>query len=123
MSPAAELLESIRLRRKLSQSVFSRLVGLHPSYFSGIVRGKYHVPRHPRFVEQVSSGLGLSDLQTERLTQAIEMSPTALAIPPNADREVFLLLAELRNLLDGMDGCTAREIHRQISTTCLPADA
>lgn len=114
MSPAAELLENLRIRRKLSQAVFSRLTGLPASYVSGLANGKQHIPKHPKFLEQVARGLVLTQSQISRLQKAIELSPRAVTIPPNADREIFLMAAALQDRIAELDGALACQIRRQI---------
>lgn len=115
MSPAAEMLENLRTRRNLSQAVFARLTGLHASYVSAIIHGKQHIPAHPKFLEQVSTGLALTQSQRLKLECAINQSPKTLAIPADADREVFLLAVELREHMAEMDGELASSIRREIA--------
>lgn len=114
MSPAAELLESLRIRRKLSQAVFSRLTGLPASYVSGLVSGKQHIPRHQRFIEQIAHGLALRESQISKLRTAVELSPRAFTIPPDADREIFLMVAALRDRMADIDGEFAYRLRKQI---------
>lgn len=115
MSPAAELLDNFRARRKLSQALFARLTGLQASYVSGILRGKQHIPEHPKFLEQISVGLALTESQKSKLRLAINLSPRALSVPPNADREIFLMIATLRDRIADLDSEFALQIRKQLA--------
>jgi transcriptional regulator with XRE-family HTH domain len=114
MSPAAEFLENLRMRRKLSQVAFSRLTSLQTSYLSGIARGKQHIPRHSKFIEQIAGGLALKESQIARLRTAIDSSPRDLAIPPNAHRDVFMMMAALRDHMADIDSELAIQIRKKI---------
>src|SRR4051812_14165030 len=97
MSPGAENLIELREALKLSQEEFGRRIGTSASHVCYVEGGKRHVSDSLQDFLRISYGLNLNLAQRDDLERALLLSPRLVRIEPSAPREMFLLLAALRD--------------------------
>ena len=96
MSPFAEALRAIRLKRKLRQKDAAEMLGYEQSYLSALETGAKGPPKK-EFIERLTRVYGLNELERTELEDALSDSVRTLVWPKNASADEFYLLKKLKN--------------------------
>lgn len=93
MSPFAEVMRELRLRRGLRQEELALRLGCGQRYVSSIEIGSKGPPGRA-FVDRLTVALNLDASERAELDGALARSCTRYALPPNAPRAVYEFAAE-----------------------------
>ncbi len=99
MSPFANQLKSLRVRRGLRQTELADLVGYEQSYVSALELGLKGPPTD-EFVKKLIGVLKLSQEEQQILIDAVAASQRKINIPHEASAEVYWLCHKLRQQLE-----------------------
>lgn len=99
-SPIAHFFRDFRIRSGLTQTQLAHLLGFEQGYLSAIEVG-IKSPNEDLVVRLVHK-LALNDVDQAELTGALNMSRRRLTVPADAPKDVFLLVNELADKLDGL---------------------
>lgn len=94
MSPLAELLKTLRLAHRRSQTEFGALIAIAGSHVCIIEKGLRYAPEI-KSLEPLIGALDLSRDEQLSLRALAEVSPRKLRIPPNSPAAAFRLIASL----------------------------
>ena len=101
MSPFADALRQLRLRRGLRQQALADLVGCERSYISALENDLKKEPP-PAFVDGIGQVLDLPSEEAAELRQALAKSRRAYAVPAQAPRETYEFVYDLFASLDSL---------------------
>ena len=113
MSPFAAWLQDMRERRGLTQAELAAAFSVSRSYLSALELGR----KGPPSAQTVARAVAALDLDANaaiELAVIVEASDPSLTISHEAPREVFLLLAELREHLSHLHPAQSELIRRVI---------
>jgi transcriptional regulator with XRE-family HTH domain len=95
MSPFSEFLIELRSTEGLRQAELADAIGYEQSYISALEVGSKGPPAE-EFVQRLVHAFSMPEEEQARLRAAVEASQRKFWIDPDAPREVYLLLNELR---------------------------
>lgn len=101
MSPFAQYLHELRIRHNMRQAELAKALGYEQSYISALevsIKG----PPTEEFVERLVEVLSLPHPEQKRLRMMIDASQRKLVIAADAAPEVYWLLKDLRDELNGL---------------------
>lgn len=99
MSPFADQMKSLRIRRGLRQTELAELLGYEQSYVSALELGLKGPPT-AEFVKKLIGVLKLSLEEQQTLNEAVAASQRKISIPTDASAEVYWLCHRLQQQLD-----------------------
>lgn len=102
MSPFSCLFQNLRRRHGVRQAELAALLGYEQSYISALELGTKGPPTSD-FIEKLAVVLKLSEAEHQQFRDATTASQRKLIVDPDAPEEVFLLLNDLREKLNGLN--------------------
>jgi transcriptional regulator with XRE-family HTH domain len=101
MSPFSHFLHEMRMSRNIRQAELAALMGYEQSYISALevsLKG----PPTSGFLTRLTDVLSLSDQEQQQLKLVAEASHRKVVIAPDTPQDVYWLLKELRDQVDGL---------------------
>jgi transcriptional regulator with XRE-family HTH domain len=99
MSPFSHVLHDLRMRHEIRQVELAELLGYEQSYISALEVGLKGPPT-PEFIEKLIAALELLPHEQRELRDAARASERRLVLSPDAPRDVYWLLTDLRAQID-----------------------
>jgi len=106
MSPFSLLLHDLRVRHGLRQADLAALIGYEQSYISALEVGLKGPPTDV-FLDRVANAMSLSDEDRRQLRLTVWASQRKLVLNLDAPPDIYWMLNELR---DGVDGLTPVQV-------------
>lgn len=120
MSPFSHFLHDLRMRHGLRQSDLAKLLSYEKSYISALEIGLKGPPNND-FLERISVGLALTQDEKVALYSAVDASQRKLVIDADSPSELFLLLKDLREVVNQLAPAQIRLI-REIARLPMATD-
>lgn len=114
MSPFAHFLNDLRLKHQVRQVDLAELLGYEQSYISALELGLKNAP-NGEFLAKLIRVLELSADEQARLHEAVAASERKLAIPADANRNLYYLMHGLRQQIDNLHPVQVELINTALS--------
>jgi transcriptional regulator with XRE-family HTH domain len=101
MSPFATFLNELRLSRDIRQADLAEMIGYERSYIAALEVGLKGPPTD-EFIVRLVNALQLSPDELHRLNEAIASSQRKLVLDPQSSRELYLMVADLRDRIHAL---------------------
>lgn len=102
MSPFANKLKEIRIRRNLQQKKIAEIVGCEQSYISALETDAKVPPQGAKLLSLLKN-LKLSKEEENELVDAAQMSERIIKLPMKADEKLFEVFHELKKQAKTID--------------------
>jgi transcriptional regulator with XRE-family HTH domain len=102
MSPFANFLRELRLRRGMKQKEVAELLGYEQSYLSSLEKGFKGAPRRA-FIDRLIAEMSLDAQEIRELNEVLKLSHRQVFIPasaPAAEYEIWHALRQMSGSLD-----------------------
>ena len=96
MSPFAETLRALRIKRQFLQKEAADMLGYEQSYLSALETGAKGPPRK-LFLERLVRIYELNEIERAELESALKKSKRTFVLPKNASADEFHILNKLEN--------------------------